>query len=579
MKWRLFRRNPGLERGRQPPSRNVAALAPQAVYGLILSEMPLPPWMVEIMEPLLAEIGSPLIPEHFEDFTGEYRFHEIRTPFRRIALVYVSGDVAAAAFEHVADFAGRMALRQWDALYIFSDAATLPGVFLEQRNNWVGSGRRVTFCLSPDIERLRTPADPSSRKAVLRAWFEVDQAPATAMFPSTVPVTLDPSARKSLIGALARASEKQVVANGYFDRLLDRTKLTGDWVSDVKRSFSNSPDGNARILVDAAAAQGSRGAPSGYTTLGWLLETVLPTLPTRIEQSIAVSAMLEQKLLTGEAQIQNLAARYQVPRFASQLPDAHELGPDLAFADPGEIELQSYMPPPLMKVDDVRRYLDHVGAVCLVSVPKIKGRTGTGFLVGPSLILTNCHVLLRDWRMPEKGQRAEVERNLEGVELRFRYTGAEKDPEKGQTFTLANEKPLVRLSVVPKLDYVLLRVEPRITADRGLWPAACTPDVPALRSALHIVQHPHGEVMQVDFNTCGVTHVDEDRGLLQYVTHTASGSSGSPCFNEDWKVVGLHHAERPRYQLWSIREGVLLRAILNEIGAELNTEEEKRRIG
>lgn len=570
MKWSVFRRRLGIEPDRRPPERGVGVLAPHAVYNRILEGMQLPSWMLDIMEPLLTEIGFPLAAVKFDDFTGKYRYHQIQTLSQRIALVYVAGDIAAGAFDRVADFALRMAIQPWDVLYIFTDSAALPSVFLEQRNTWVGNGRRVTFCLRPDIERLRTPADPSSRKTVLRAWFDIGPTPMAAAVTSTAAVTLEPQAREALIAALARASEKQVVENGYFDRLLERSKLTGDWVSDVTRSFANSPDGNARRLVSAAVAQGNRGAPPGYTTLGWLLETALPTLPTRLEQAIVVSAMLEQELLTGDAQIRHLAARYQVPRVTSLGPSAHELGPDFAFADPGELELQSYMPPPLLKVLDLPKALAQSGAVCLVKVSGIEGRTGTGFLVAPDLVLTNCHVLLRDWRMPERDQPAEVARNVSGVELRFRYTGADDDPEKGQSFSLARDKPIVRYSPVPKLDYVLLRVEPRITADRGLGPASCTPDIPSLRSALHILQHAGGEVMQVDFNTSGITHVDEDKGLLQYITRTASGSSGSPCFNDQWKVVGLHHAERTKYNFWSVREGVLFRAILKEIEPEIH---------
>ena len=81
--------------------------------------------------------------------------------------------------------------------------------------------------------------------------------------------------------------------------------------------------------------------------------------------------------------------------------------------------------------------------------------------------------------------------------------------------------------------------------------------------------------MSVDFNVNGVTGTDPKRGLVQYVTRAAPGSSGSPCFNSDWKVVGIHHAERTRIA-WCIREGIMLGAILNEIRNELpNTPQSK----
>ena len=57
-------------------------------------------------------------------------------------------------------------------------------------------------------------------------------------------------------------------------------------------------------------------------------------------------------------------------------------------------------------------------------------------------------------------------------------------------------------------------------------------------------------------------------GLVQYANKAAGGSSGSPCFSEDWKVVALHHAERSR-RFGAIREGILLSSIYPEIKRHL----------
>ena len=62
--------------------------------------------------------------------------------------------------------------------------------------------------------------------------------------------------------------------------------------------------------------------------------------------------------------------------------------------------------------------------------------------------------------------------------------------------------------------------------------------------------------------------IAKENGLIQYITKTSPGSSGSPCFNEDWKVVALHHAQKSTH-FGSIREGILLSAIYKEIQQHL----------
>jgi len=57
---------------------------------------------------------------------------------------------------------------------------------------------------------------------------------------------------------------------------------------------------------------------------------------------------------------------------------------------------------------------------------------------------------------------------------------------------------------------------------------------------VNIIQHPKGEMKQISLYHNIVTHSD-DR-VVQYLTDTLKGSSGSPVFNSDWEVVALHHS-------------------------------------
>lgn len=55
-----------------------------------------------------------------------------------------------------------------------------------------------------------------------------------------------------------------------------------------------------------------------------------------------------------------------------------------------------------------------------------------------------------------------------------------------------------------------------------------------------IIQHPKGQDMQIALNSNDVVSVWNQ--YLFYKADTEPGSSGSPVFNRDWKVVALHHA-------------------------------------
>ncbi len=57
---------------------------------------------------------------------------------------------------------------------------------------------------------------------------------------------------------------------------------------------------------------------------------------------------------------------------------------------------------------------------------------------------------------------------------------------------------------------------------------------------VNIIQHPGGEMKQISLYHNIVTNTN-DR-VIQYLTDTLKGSSGSPVFNSDWEVVALHHS-------------------------------------
>ena len=62
---------------------------------------------------------------------------------------------------------------------------------------------------------------------------------------------------------------------------------------------------------------------------------------------------------------------------------------------------------------------------------------------------------------------------------------------------------------------------------------------PTVNDFVSIIQHPQGGPKKIAFTDNKVSAVFND--LVQYSTDTEPGSSGSPVFNQDWEIVGLHH--------------------------------------
>ncbi|MGC4098499.1 MAG: trypsin-like peptidase domain-containing protein [Nitrospira sp.] len=103
-----------------------------------------------------------------------------------------------------------------------------------------------------------------------------------------------------------------------------------------------------------------------------------------------------------------------------------------------------------------------------------------------------------------------------------------------------------------------------------------------------IVQHPNGQPKQISLRENQIIDVLEN--FLHYHTDTAPGSSGSPLFNDQWEVVGLHHSGVPKRDTqgriltrdntlwtaalgdgaiqWIANEGVRISRILNHVKSQ-----------
>jgi V8-like Glu-specific endopeptidase len=87
---------------------------------------------------------------------------------------------------------------------------------------------------------------------------------------------------------------------------------------------------------------------------------------------------------------------------------------------------------------------------------------------------------------------------------------------------------------------------------------------------VNIIQHPGGGPKQLAFFHNVVAFADDSR--IQYLTDTLPGSSGSPVFDKDWRLVGLHHSggwlpEPGSKQTYYRNEGININVVLKGLEA------------
>lgn len=164
-----------------------------------------------------------------------------------------------------------------------------------------------------------------------------------------------------------------------------------------------------------------------------------------------------------------------------------------------------------------------------------ESRTGTGFLIGNGLFITNSHVI----RSPDDAISTTVtfDRELDIARIPLAST----------SFRLAPQQLFVA-SPEGDLDFAVIALGPRIAGPAsaeslGQCPLSPEPNKHVLGMNVNIIQHPRGNYKQVAIRNNLLTF-RTDRSLL-YETDTEVGSSGSPVFSDVWDVVALHHFGQP----------------------------------
>ncbi|XYH94662.1 trypsin-like peptidase domain-containing protein [Sorangium sp. So ce1128] len=197
--------------------------------------------------------------------------------------------------------------------------------------------------------------------------------------------------------------------------------------------------------------------------------------------------------------------------------DVHWRGPET----PGLLEQLMGSESTLVDVSFLEIGAQQARAVARVVLPT--GGTGSGFLIKGGLFITNHHVL-----------HDASEAKLAALEFNFQKTTAGLDASVDRyrfapdTFFRTSEEDdwtAVAVAGNPEERWGCVELA-EIEIDAG--------------HRVNIIQHPGGGPKQVSFYHNAVVFVGNDR--VQYLTDTLPGSSGSPVFDKQWRVVAVHHS-------------------------------------
>jgi V8-like Glu-specific endopeptidase len=162
---------------------------------------------------------------------------------------------------------------------------------------------------------------------------------------------------------------------------------------------------------------------------------------------------------------------------------------------------------------------------------------GTGWVVAPGLLFTNQHVVAARTTDEPPASRADRQAQAESAVAWFDYYI------EGGSRTQSRCTELVCSDAV--LDYALVRLED-VAQVGDRQPLPIMPQLLVLRrgNRLNIVQFPRGGSLRYAIRNNYYIGTGSTSDYLRYLTDTEPGSSGSPVLNDNWQVVGMHHAYR-----------------------------------
>ncbi len=186
-------------------------------------------------------------------------------------------------------------------------------------------------------------------------------------------------------------------------------------------------------------------------------------------------------------------------------------------------------------------------SVALLSVPRfengVQKRTeagvpwlmnGTGWVIGPRLLITNHHVIRARTAGEAPPSADDFNRQAEEAIADFDFDApgsarAKATVDRLEASSRELDYAIVRLAQDPGREALRIHPQKVVVGAATYWP-------------VNIIQHPNGRPKRVAFRNNLLTGADAD--TIRYFTDTDFGSSGSPVCDDDWRVVGLHRGAK-----------------------------------
>lgn len=300
---------------------------------------------------------------------------------------------------------------------------------------------------------------------------------------------------------------------------------------------------------------------------------------TEARQFIATSVIATYEAANKVAQLASALYRrvylddYLAPKLAAFAVDA-----DAAMSDAAK-QAAIVTRANTMSQRELRLFMaDNEAKICVVMAADDRNgaavpmRLGTGFLVGPDAVLTayhtlSAHIAAVKAGLPSPGRCCAVFDYYAGDPL----TAFDKIPASCRVVEFDKEWLLcanedmpgdglfrapdnAQLQLLPtRLDFALIKLaEPvgkqtrqRAGGARRSWIRVAAPAV-TLRQDDRIIipQHPNGYHLRIDFGRFSQTEseLDTSHTRMRYDTETDTGTSGAPCFDHRFMLVGMHNA-------------------------------------